>query len=339
MEGMPVSLAQHLREEKTRNPKITEGLINLLGDLSVATKIISRDVNRAGLVDILGLTGQINVQGEEVKKLDDYSNEVISSILAKCGQVCVMASEEVDDPIPVAGGCEGPYTIAFDPLDGSSNIDVNVNIGTIFSIHKSKVSPGRQGSAEDLLQAGHKQVCAGYVLYGSSTMLVYSAGQGVHGFTLDPSLGEFLLSHPDMKIKSKGSIYSINEGNYLYWDKNTQAYVDYLKEKDKETKRPYKGRYIGSLVADFHRTLIYGGIFLYPMDHKDPEKPKGKLRLLYEASPLAFVAQQAGGYASTGRQAILDITPTGLHQRVPLIIGSREDVELAERFIQGGSTA
>ena len=336
MEGMPVSLAQHLRKEKTRNPKITEGLINLLADLSLATKIISRDVNRAGLVDILGLTGQVNVQGEEVKKLDDYSNEVISSILAECGQVCVMASEEVAEPIPVAEGCEGPYTIAFDPLDGSSNIDVNVNIGTIFSIHQ-KISSGKKGSAEDLLQPGHKQICAGYVLYGSSTMLVYTAGQGVHGFTLDQSLGEFLLSHPDMKIKSKGGIYSINEGNYLYWDKNTQAYVDYLKEKDKETNRPYKARYIGSLVADFHRTLIYGGIFLYPMDHKDPEKPKGKLRLLYEASPLAFVARQAGGYASTGRQAILDITPSGLHQRVPLIIGSKEDVELAERFIQGES--
>ena len=337
METMPDTLIQHLRKEKITNPQITEELISLLANLTVAAKIISRDVNRAGLVDILGLTGQINVQGEEVKKLDEYSNEVISHIMAACGQVCIMASEEVDEPISVKEGCEGPYTIAFDPLDGSSNIDVNVNIGTIFSIHR-KVSSGAGGSAEDLLQAGAKQVCAGYVLYGSSTMLVYTAGSGVHGFTLDPGLGEFLLSHPGMKIAGKkGGIYSINEGNYLYWDKNTQAYVDFLKKKGDAPKRPYKARYIGSLVADFHRTLIYGGVFLYPMDYKDPQNPKGKLRLLYEAAPLAFVARQAGGYASTGYQPILDIVPEKLHQRVPLIIGAREDVELAERFIRTGS--
>ncbi len=334
MEGTAVSLTQHLREEQRHNPQITDELIGLLSSLTTATKIISRDVNRAGLIDILGLTGEINVQGEEVKKLDDYSNDVISNIMAKSGKVCVMTSEEVPEAIPVADGFEGNYTIAFDPLDGSSNIDVNVNIGTIFSVHR-RVTPRGQGAMEDLLQRGSKQVCAGYVLYGSSTMLVYTAGKGVHGFTLDQGVGEFLLSHPDMKIKPRGGIYSINEGNYLYWDKNTQGYVDYLKQKDKSTGRPYKARYIGSLVADFHRTLIYGGIFLYPMDYKDPAKPKGKLRLLYEASPLAFVAQQAGGYASTGTEAILDIQPDGLHQRVPLLLGSKEDVEEAERFIQG----
>lgn len=332
-----ISLTSHLRDEKKSNPQITDELISLLDSLTLATKIISRDVNRAGLVDILGLTGDVNVQGEEVKKLDEYSNEVMVSVMGKSGQVCVMTSEEVDDIIPVPDSYEGNYTIAFDPLDGSSNIDVNVNIGTIFSIHR-RVTSGGKGTAEDILQKGSTQVCAGYVLYGSSTMLVYTAGKGVHGFTLDQSLGEFLLSHPDMKMKPKGTYYSINEGNFLFWDKNTQNYVNYLKEKDKETKRPYKARYIGSLVADFHRTLIYGGIFLYPMDYKDPEKPKGKLRLMYEAAPLGFVAQQAGGYASTGTEAILDIQSTGLHQRVPLILGSIEDVKQAERFIQGGNS-
>ncbi|MBI5789080.1 MAG: class 1 fructose-bisphosphatase [Candidatus Schekmanbacteria bacterium] len=333
MEGQTLSLAAHLRDEQKKNPKITNGLISLLGEMASASKAISRDVNRAGLVGILGLANKVNVQGEEVKKLDEYSNEIVRAQMSKSGQVCIMASEEVDNSMPVDEGCEGPYTIAFDPLDGSSNIDVNVSIGTIFSIHH-KISPGTKGTDDDLLQPGNKQVCAGYVLYGSSTMLVYTAGSGVHGFTLDQGVGEFYLSHPNMQIKPKGDIYSINEGNYLYWDKNTQKYIDYLKAEDKATKRPYKARYVGSLVADFHRTLIYGGLFLYPMDYKDPQKPKGKLRLLYEAAPMAYVVQQAGGYASTGFEAILDIKPTGLHQRVPLIIGSVEDVKQAEKFIQ-----
>jgi fructose-1,6-bisphosphatase I len=334
METLGTTLNQHVLSLERKYPDKIAGLSGLLNDLLSAAKIISREVNKAGLVGIIGLTGEVNVQGEEVQKLDEYANDVITRQMSKSGFVCTMASEEIPEPIPVKEGFEGQYTLAFDPLDGSSNIDVNVNIGTIFSVHR-KISPAKTGTRQDLLQPGNTQVCAGYIVYGSSTMLVYTAGQGVHGFTLDPSIGEFLLSHPNLKVPAKGKIYSVNEGNAKYWHENTQRYVNYLKEKDPETKRPYSLRYIGSLVADFHRTLIKGGIFMYPMDYKDPNKPKGKLRLLYEAAPMAFVIDQAGGRASDGVQNILDILPTELHQRVPLYIGSREDVEQAERFIQG----
>ncbi len=335
MEGLGTTVTQHiLRSIGGDNPEAAQEIAGLVGNLLVATKVISTEVNRAGLLDILGLTGQVNVQGEEVQKLDDYANEIIVGHMKTSGQVCVMASEEVEEAIAVTPGYEGNYTLSIDPLDGSSNIDVNVNIGTIFSIHR-KVSSGKAGNEADLLQLGRTQVCAGYVVYGSSTMLVYTAGKGVHGFTLDPSIGEFLLSHPDIKMPAKGKIYSINEGNALYWHDNTKRYVDYLKEKDPATKRPYSLRYIGSLVADFHRTLLKGGLFMYPMDYKDPNKPKGKLRLLYEAEPMAYLAEQAGGRASDGTQDIMDIQPTGLHQRVPLYIGSRDDVTLAEKFVKG----
>lgn len=314
-------------------PEATGDFTALLTELIVAAKIISREVNKAGLADILGLSGKTNIQGEEVQKLDELANETIKRRMVSCGYVCVMASEEEESIVHALEGFEGKYVIAFDPLDGSSNIDVNVNIGSIFSIFRKK-SPGRKGTLEDMLQAGRNQVGAGYIVYGSSTMLVYTAGQGVHGFTLDPSVGEFFLSHPDIKIPAKGKIYSVNEGNYNYWSKGTQKYIDHIKSVDKDSGSPYSTRYIGSLVADFHRNLLRGGIFLYPMDYKDPAKPSGKLRLLYEANPLALIVEEAGGRAIDGTQNILDIKPKSLHQRVPLIIGSKEDVDMAEKFIR-----
>jgi fructose-1,6-bisphosphatase I len=241
-----------------------------------------------------------------------------------------MASEEAAEPIlPASGHPRGPYTVLFDPLDGSSNIDINITIGTIFSIHR-KVSSGPDSTVADLLQPGAQQVAAGYVVYGSSTMFVYTTGHGVHGYTLDPSLGEFLLSHENIHMPQRGSIYSANEGNYYTWSPGVRRYIDSLKDSQK----PYKGRYVGTLVADFHRTLLTGGIFLYPADMTDPKKPAGKLRLLYEAAPLAFVAEQAGGRASTGTEDILQVQPSQLHQRVPLIIGSAEDVVAAEDSIR-----
>ncbi len=328
-----ITIERHLMMQERAHPEATGEFTLLLMDIALAGKIISREVNKAGLVEILGATGDVNIQGEETQKLDEFANRVLITSLDHTGRVCIMASEEDTDPIeiPPQYSC-GNYTIAFDPLDGSSNIDANVPVGTIFSIHR-KISKGKRGEEEDLLQAGSKQLAAGYIVYGSSTMMVYTTGNGVHGFTLDPSVGEFLLSHPNIHTTRKGRIYSANESNYHYWSEGIKHYIDYLKEKDKASGRPYNSRYIGSLVADFHRNLLMGGIFLYPADLKDPKKPSGKLRLLYEAAPLAFVAQHAGGYASTGRQSILDIDPTHLHQRVPLIIGSYEDVKEAEKFI------
>jgi len=338
------------------HPEATGDLSGLLNELIVAAKTISAEVNMAGLADVLGMSGKTNIQGEEVQKLDEFSNNTIKRRMARCGYLCVMTSEEEEGIIPVAEGCEGKYTLAFDPLDGSSNIDVNVSIGTIFSIHRRKSDPGTapvdrrstgpdaaqpcsqsgQGTVEDLLQKGTSQVAAGYIIYGSSTMLVFTTGEGVHGFTLDPSVGEFYLSHPDIKIPEKSKYFSVNEGNYSYWDENMRRYIDYLKQRDKSSGRPYSARYIGSLVADFHRNLISGGIFLYPKDNKNPSKPSGKLRLLYEAAPLAFIVEQAGGRAITGDgREIMDIMPAELHQRVPLIIGCRHDVTEAEEYLSG----
>ncbi|OQX15485.1 MAG: fructose-bisphosphatase [Desulfobulbaceae bacterium A2] len=330
-----ITVSRQLMDNQRLHPEATGELTGLLSELIVAAKIISSEVNMAGLADILGVSGRENVQGEEVQKLDEYANTTIKRHMATCGYVGVMTSEEEEDIIPVRDGYEGKYTIAFDPLDGSSNIDVNVSIGTIFSIHR-RVTPWRKGTAEDLLQLGTKQVAAGYIIYGSSTMLVYTTGDGVQGFTLDPSVGEFFLSHPNITMPSRAKFYSVNEAYTNYWFEHMRDYVNYLKEIDKASGRPYSLRYIGSLVADFHRNLISGGIFLYPRDNKNPTKPEGKLRLLYEASPLAMIAEQAGGCAITDEgQRILEIQPTGLHQRVPLIIGSREDVEMAARFFRG----
>lgn len=327
-----ITVSRQIMDSQLLYPEATGELTGLLNELIVAGKIISAEVNMAGLADILGQSGKTNIQGEDVQKLDVFANQTIKRRMEQCGYICVMASEEEDGIIPVLDGYEGKYTVAFDPLDGSSNIDVNVSIGTIFSVHR-RISSGKQGTAEDLLQKGSRQVAAGYIIYGSSTVMVYTTGDGVHGFTLDPSVGEFFLSHPDIKIPRESQYYSVNEAYTNYWFDSTRNYVDYLKEIDPASGRPFSLRYIGSLVADFHRNLIKGGIFLYARDKKSTDKPEGKLRLLYEASPLAMVVEQAGGRAITddGRR-ILDIEPTSLHQRVPLIIGSKEDVDLAEKF-------
>ena len=330
-----VTIQRHIMEQQALHPSATGEFTNLLWDLILAFKMISREVNRAGLGNILGLTGGVNVQGERVTKLDDYAQLRIFEQMDHGGHLCCMASEESEDIIPIPDHFpKGKYVLLFDPLDGSSNIDANASVGTIFSVHRKR-TPGADGRLEDCLQKGSDQVAAGYVVYGSSTMFVYSAGSGVHGFTLDPSLGEFLLSHEDIRIPKKGKIYSANEGNERAWDEGTRKYVRYLKEKDKATNRPYSLRYIGALVADFHRTLLYGGIFLYPPDMSDPAKPKPKLRLLYEASPIAFIAEQAGGLATTGHERILDIQPMGLHDRVSVVVGSADDVREYERFVRG----
>lgn len=332
MPAAHITIERHIIEQQKKFPQATGEFSALLYDIAFAAKVISREVRKAGLVDILGLTGKENVQGEQVQKLDEFADEMIFRAMDHTGRLCCMASEEREDiiAIPEQFDC-GKYVLLYDPLDGSSNIDANVSIGTIFSIHR-KISDGERGTLDDCLQPGYRQAGAGYVIYGSSTMLVYTAGNGVFGFTLDPSVGEFLLSHDGIKIPKRGKIYSVNEGNYNRWDTSVQNYINHLKTPDKESGRPYSSRYIGSLVADFHRNLLYGGIFLYPADKKNPN---GKLRLLYEANPLAFVVEQAGGYASTGHERILDIQPKELHQRVPLIIGSYDDVKEAEAFIQG----
>ncbi len=330
-----VTVSRQIMDSQRLHPQATGDLSGLLNELIVAAKIISAEVNMAGLADILGHAGKTNIQGEKVQKLDEFANSTIKRRMEQCGYVCVMASEEEEEIIPVLDGYEGKYTLAFDPLDGSSNIDVNVSIGTIFSVHR-KVTGGKRGTADDLLQKGSLQVAAGYIIYGSSTMLVYSTGEGVHGFTLDPSVGEFFLSHPDIRIPERARYYSVNEAYTNYWFDATRRYVSYLKEIDRESGRPYSLRYIGSLVADFHRNLISGGVFLYPRDKKNTDKPEGKLRLLYEAAPMAMLVKEAGGLALTddGRD-ILEIEPTRLHQRVPLIIGNRKDVEMARRFFAG----
>ncbi|HEX5724640.1 MAG TPA: class 1 fructose-bisphosphatase [Longimicrobiaceae bacterium] len=326
-----ITIERHIIEAERQFPEATGAFSNILYDLAFAAKMIAREVRRAGLADILGYTGEVNVQGEEVKKLDEYANEVIFKALDHTGHLCGMASEENDDFIPIPERFPaGNYCVLFDPLDGSSNIEANVSVGTIFSIHR-KISAGERGCIDDCLQPGHRQMAAGYIVYGSSTMLVYTTGNGVHGFTLEPSIGEFLLSHANIRIPVPGQrIYSCNEGNYGKWAPEQQRLVDHLKGMDGAGGKPFSSRYIGSLVADFHRTLLYGGVFMYPADAKNPN---GKLRLLYEASPLAMIAEGAGGKASDGRQRILDIEPEQLHERTPLFIGSAEYVELADRFL------
>jgi len=328
-----INLSRHIYEMQREHPEATGELTGILNQIAFASKIVSREVNKAGLVEILGLTGEKNVHGEEVQKLDDFANQVFLNILGKSGHFCVMATEEEDSIINIPEGYgRGHYCVALDPLDGSSNIDVNVNIGTIFAIHR-RISEGKDGSEADLMQPGRVLTAAGYIVYGSSTMLVMSTGKGVHGFTLDPSVGEFLQSHTAIKIPKKGKTYSINEGNYPYWSTGVREYIDFLKQKDRESGRPYGARYIGSMVADIHRTLLKGGIFMYPADSKDPKKPHGKLRLLYECSPMAFLCEQAGGRASTGYGPVLDVEPEDLHQRVPFFAGSAHDVAQLEEFI------
>jgi fructose-1,6-bisphosphatase I len=304
-------------------------LSRLLSDIALAAKIVSNDVRKAGLVDhILGAQGGQNVQGEEQQKLDVVADEAFIRAFENGGEVCGIASEENDEFVAFSSETaqKGNYVVLFDPLDGSSNIDVNVSIGTIFSIYR-RISPnGTPATLADMLQTGDHQVAAGYVLYGSSTILVYSTGKGVNGFTLDPAVGEFFLSHPDMKMPEEGRLYSINEGNLQDFDPTLRAYLDYCQSDKNQTGKPYSGRYIGSLVADFHRNLIKGGIYIYPTV---PSAPQGRLRLLYECNPLAFIAEQAGGLATNGQQRILDIKPSQLHQRVGFYIGSKKMVEKA----------
>jgi len=325
-----VTIHRHIAQNQRKYPQASGALSGLLNSIAFAAKLIQREVRKAGLVDILGLTGKINVQGEQVQKLDMYAHHIMVHVLGQSGHVCVMASEEEQDVIHLPEGEKiGNYAIAFDPLDGSSNIDVNVSIGSIFSIFRRRSANG-PGNMDDLLRPGRELVASGYVLYGSSAMIMFTTGDGVHGFTYDPSAGEFLLSHPNVEIPQSGTIYSVNEGNYATWQPGVQAYINYLKQDDESTNRPYSARYIGSLVADFHRTLMYGGIFLYPADR---HKPEGKLRLVYEAAPMAFMVEQAGGMASNGQRPIRDLVPDTLHARTPLFIGSISEVNMLQTYI------
>jgi fructose-1,6-bisphosphatase I len=325
-------LSQFILQQEDQHPEASGEFTDLLMEIALAAKLINRLVVRAGLVDIIGETGKENVHGERVQRLDRYAHETLHRLLGSTGQLAVLASEEDEGIVPVLQGKQpGKYVVNFDPLDGSSNIGANVNIGTIFSI-LPRITREGSGTMQDCLQPGQRQLAAGYVMYGSSTMLVYTTGNGVHGFTYEPSIGEFLLSEPNIRTPSRGHIYSTNEGNYAFWSEEVQRYVDWLKADDAALQHPYTGRYVGSLVADFHRNLLYGGIFLYPASRRTPQ---GKLRVLYEATPLAFVAEQAGGAASNGVRRIMEIEPASLHERTPLFIGSSKDVRECEEFLQG----
>ncbi|MBC7813444.1 MAG: class 1 fructose-bisphosphatase [Burkholderiales bacterium] len=329
-----VTIERHILDQQKRFPQATGALTGLLYDMALSGKLISRETNRAGLVGILGAADGVNVYGEQQQRLDMFADDVIFKMNDHTGRLCVMASEEHDDimHIPDEFDC-GNYALLYDPLDGSSNIDVNVSVGTIFAIQR-KISAGERGALEDVLQPGRRLVAAGYMVYGSSTMMVYSAGQGVHGFTLDPSVGEFLLSHPDIRIPAKPRYYSSNQGYQKVWTPGVRRFCEWLQALDDDEREPLGARYVGSMVTDFHRNLLYGGVFFYPGDMQQPAKPNGKMRLLFEAQALAFLAEQAGGYASDGIGDILDIQPHSLHQRVPLFIGNRDLVETAESFIR-----
>jgi fructose-1,6-bisphosphatase I len=321
-----VTVTEHLLLLQKASPMATGRFTRLLNELILAAKIISREVNKAGLVNVLGFTGETNVQGEKVQKLDEFANSVLIYRMQRSGLLCAMSSEENADLIEIPDSFQqGDYILIFDPLDGSSNIDANVSIGTIFSIFR-RTGENSPVKLEEVLQKGSEQVAAGYFLYGTSTMMVYTTGDGVNGFTLDPSVGEFLLSHQNIRVPQTWKIYSVNEGYWNYWDDPTREVVSYFKSPANDQKKPYSSRYIGSLVSDFHRNLIYGGIFLYPRDYRDSKRTTGKLRLLCEANPLAFVVEQAGGMAIDGKNRILDIEPIELHQRVPLFIGSKNDI-------------
>ena len=333
-EGKLVTIERFILDQQAAHPEAKGALTNILYDMALGAKIIASKTTRAGLAEILGSAGEENVQGEEQQKLDVFAQRTIYRLNDHTGRLAVMASEEEEEIISIPERFEvGKYVLLFDPLDGSSNIEMNVSVGTIFAIHRRVTPDGQRGALEDCLQPGRSLVAAGYILYGSSTMMVYSTGNGVHGFTLDPAIGEFLLSHPNLKYPDKPKYYSVNQGYQPYWTPGVQAYTGWL-QRDTSEKKGLSLRYIGSLVADFHRNLLAGGVFYYPADTKDPKKPGGKLRLNYEAAPLAFLAEQAGGYASDGEQAILDIQPTQLHQRVPLFIGNRILVEKAEELIR-----
>jgi fructose-1,6-bisphosphatase I len=321
------TLSRHVLQQLQSFSADAQDLSALMNRIALAGKLIARHLSRAGLMEgVLGFTGGINVQGESVKKMDIYANQVFISVFQQSGLVCRLASEEMEKPYYIPENCPiGRYTLLYDPIDGSSNIDINLNVGSIFSIRKQEGND-EDGEARDLLQAGRKQIAAGYILYGPSTMLVYSIGRGVHSFTLDPSLGEFILSHENIRVPISGPIYSVNEGNFWQWDEAIRDYIRHVHRHE-----GLSARYGGALVGDFHRILFQGGVFLYPGTVK---KPQGKLRLLYESAPLAFLIEQAGGRATTGLQDILDVVPDRLHARTPLIIGSKDDVDLVESFIQ-----
>ncbi len=325
------TLGQFIIEKQSDFPYAKGELSRLLRDIGIASKIVNREVSKAGLAEILGETGDTNVQGEKVKKLDVFANDQFIAALKAGGEVCAIASEENEDIIPIDTEISknAKYVVAIDPLDGSSNIDVNVSIGTIFSIYRRTTLSG-PGTIEDFMQRGTEQVAAGYVIYGSSCMMVYTTGRGVNGFTLDPSIGEFCLSHIDMKMPTAGKTYSVNEGNYLHFPEGVKKYIKYCQEEDKATNRPYSSRYIGSGVADIHRNLITGGVYIYP---KTTKSPNGKLRLLYECNPLAFVIEQAGGKATNGKTRIMDLDIKELHQRTPLFLGSSDMVDKIMEFI------
>jgi fructose-1,6-bisphosphatase I len=321
------TLSRHVLQQLHSFGADAQDLSALMNRIALAGKLIARRLSRAGLMaGSLGFTGEVNVQGESVKKMDVFANEVFISVFQQSGLVCRLASEEMDKPYYIPENCPvGRYTLLYDPIDGSSNVDININVGSIFAIRQQE-GEDTDGTAQDLLQPGRKQIAAGYILYGPSTMLVYSIGRGVHAFTLDPSLGEFILSNENVQMPDHGAIYSLNEGNFWQWDDSIRDYIRYMHRHE-----GYTARYSGALVGDFHRILFQGGVFLYPGTVK---KPEGKLRLLYESAPLAFLAEQAGGRGSTGTQNILDVIPDQLHSRTPLIIGSKEDVALVESFIQ-----
>ncbi|MBA2748114.1 MAG: class 1 fructose-bisphosphatase [Tatlockia sp.] len=321
------TLSRHVLEQLHSFGADAQDLSALMNRIALAGKLISRRLSRAGLMEgVLGFTGETNVQGESVKKMDVYSNDVFISVFKQSGLVCRLASEEMEKPYYIPENCPiGRYTLLYDPIDGSSNTDINLTLGSIFAI-RQQVGTDSDGTAQDLLQDGHKQIAAGYILYGPSTMLVYSIGKGVHSFTLDPSLGEFILTEENITIPSHGAIYSVNEGNFWQWDESFREYIRYVHRTE-----GYTARYGGAMVGDIHRILIQGGVFLYPGTE---QKPEGKLRLLYESAPLAFLIEQAGGRATTGIQEIMDVVPEKLHQRTPLIIGSKDDVALVESFIQ-----
>ena len=334
MKGYTIkTLNEFVIERQAEFPFAKGELTRLLHHVGIAAKIVHKKVNKAGLVDILGDAGNVNIQGEDQMKLDVFADDHFVRALRASGECCGIGSEENDEVIAFDDDFskEGNYIFLMDPLDGSSNIDVNVSIGTIFSIYR-RISPrGTTPVLEDFLQEGNKQVAAGYIIYGSSTMLVYTTGRGVNGFTLDTSIGEFCLSHPDIKTPENGKIYSVNEGNYVHFPEGMKQYIKYCQVLDSETNRPYSSRYIGSLVADFHRNLLKGGIFIYPQTSK---APNGKLRLLYECNPISFVAEQAGGRATNGKQRILDIKPSELHQRVPYYVGSKNMVDKVHEYIE-----
>ncbi len=325
------TLGQFIIEKQADHPYAKGELSRLLRDIGIAAKIVNREINKAGLMDNIGEAETMNVQGEQQKKMDIYANEQFISALQSGGECCIVISEENNEYINIEGEIskDAKYIVAIDPLDGSSNIDVNVSVGTIFSVYRRK-SPEGKVTPDEILQKGVEQVAAGYLIYGSSTMLVYTTGKGVNGFTLDPSIGEFCLSHPNMRIPEDGIIYSINEGYYTHFPDGVKKYIKYCQVEDKPTSRPYTSRYIGSMIADMHRNIILGGIYIYPVT---ASAPNGKLRLVYECNPMAFIVEQAGGKASNGYQRILDLEVTELHQRTAIFIGSKNMVEKAEEMM------